>query len=203
MGVSTTWFGRIDVLPLFTEHEAQHLEEISWNGLAPAEAPSAGRNGWVANESRDALVWDGHEKFNLGADWLRFLVGYSFGPLGTVHRLNGRVLGYCEPEVGIYEPVEVLVIDGVVTERRFNVPVLWDRPDAPDQDIDDDLDEAETLDDAMYELSNGTIGGANRAFAALLAFAPLDQLGELREFLEMLVEFLPAECILGQLLARA
>jgi hypothetical protein len=176
--------------------------KTSPNGAAPAEAPTAGRNGWVANELRDALVWDGHEKFNLGGDWLRFLAGYSFGPLGTPQRPNGRVSGYCEPEVGTYEPVEIVVMDGVVAARRFNVPLLWDLLGAPGEDMDHDLDEAETLDNAMSELSNGTIGGANRAFADFLAFAPLDQLGELREFIELLIEFLPSECILGQLLAR-
>ena len=182
MGVTTYWFGSVAVEPKLGTRESDLLDRLS-DGEEVVPAPDLGRCGWIASPGRERLVWDGGEKFNDGAEWLRILLG---GELAGF-RANGTVLGFCSPESDLIDAIRITVTDSDVSVRTYDIPML---------DADASVEDEEVwIDDAMYAIS-GLDGAepdhteASETLDRYLSVVPLSALGELETFLADLLELL-------------
>jgi|10_taG_2_1085330.scaffolds.fasta_scaffold43981_3 hypothetical protein len=74
---------------------SDHHPSVADGNCPPADQPSLWC-GWaparVGHQKRDALMWDGSEKFYYYVEWLEYLIKHFIGPWG--YRLSGTVCWY-------------------------------------------------------------------------------------------------------------
>lgn len=104
MGYTTDFEGSLKVEP-----PAPELVPIVNEEMGDAKGRPNDYNQWELNEAGTMLAWDGGEKFYDYVEWLKFLIGRVFKPMG--HVLNGEVMwsGEDTTDVG-----RIRVVDNVV-----------------------------------------------------------------------------------------
>lgn len=76
MGTSTNFKGKIDINPRLSREDLEWIEELSGNyGDKSANQPHSYMQ-WavVSDGKKDALKWDGDEKFYYGFEWMQYIV---------------------------------------------------------------------------------------------------------------------------------